>query len=146
MEHKIKFDQLWVRKYGFCVGASVSVDSETVRLSGMSIQGSLLTVFVIPIVSFLNEMVGLWFGVMLKIIPLAVICVAVLLILYYTKKSRFEASASVEKRLITGVARNGRIVNLCLPDPTDASKPHVKVSLKAKNEEEATRLENELTS
>jgi hypothetical protein len=85
VEYKIKFDQLWTPKYGFCQAGTVGVDAETVHLSGTRVYGLMLMGSLIPLASASNKIVGMWLGFQLKLIPLVVICAATLLILYYRK-------------------------------------------------------------
>jgi hypothetical protein len=91
-------------------------------------------------------MVGVWLGVYLKLIPLIIICVAVMLILHFKWKLFNKSTFYVQKRLITSVTRQGKKVRFCLPDPKEMGGPPVNVSVKAKSEEEAQEIESELRS
>jgi hypothetical protein len=144
MKYKIKSTQLWIPKYGICPGA-VGVDTETVCLSGLRLQ-RLFAVMIFPCAFALNGIAGVLLGFNLKVIPLIILCSVMFLIVYYRWKSFLDAPISVNKRLITNVERDRKNISFCLPNPEGMDKQSVKVSLKARNEDEAIKLENELRS
>jgi hypothetical protein len=148
VEYKIKFAQPCTPKYGFLNKGTVTVDDETVRVSGTQVREYFfwIAIFLFPLAITINRIIGMWLGMNLKLIPLALICAAIILYLYYRWKALFDPSVSVEKRSITNLRREGETVSFYIPGPEGASVTSVKVALKAKNEDEAVNLENELQS
>jgi len=147
-EYKIKYSGqfLGIPKYGFIGKGTVGAGSGMVRLAGQRIQAHLLAVLFLPGVSALDEIVGIWFGAKLKLVPLLIICAAILLIVYYRWKPWFNVSVFVEKQFITNLGRSGKNVVFCLPDPSGTGGPPVKVSVKAKSEDEAMKIVEDLRS
>jgi hypothetical protein len=145
MEYKVKLAQFRIPKYGLLQMHKIGVDSETVRLSGTRVQ-VLSAIMVFPIVSGLNNFAGVFLGVRVKTIPLVVLCSAVMLFLYYRWRHFLSGPVVVEKRLLTNIGRDRKEISFCLPNPEGPDQQPVKVSLKAKNEDEAIKLENELRS
>ena len=99
MKYKIKLAQFWIPKYGIFQTQAVDVDSETIRLSGLRAQ-KLLAFLLFPCAFALNRIIGAMVGFNLKLIPLIILCSAVLLILYYRWKSFIDAPVLVEKELL----------------------------------------------
>ncbi len=144
MEYKVRFAQFWIPKYGFSESGTVSVDAESVQISGTKVQGWLLALLPLPCLFFVNDIAEIWLGVKLKQFVLLVIYGAYMCIAYFQWRSIFYASVSVQKRLITNLDRNRNMVGFLVPGPEGMAGGPVKVALKAKNEEEAERLEAEL--
>jgi hypothetical protein len=145
-DYKITYMQLWAPKYGFIQGGTIGTDSETVRLTGLRAGGILFHLLCPACIIALNDICGVKFGYRLNFYLMFGLIAAILLLANYRWKLLERSSVFVKKTLVTSVARNRRKISFCLPDPSGIGGRSVKVSVRAKNKEQAIRLENELRS
>jgi hypothetical protein len=147
-EYGVKYlDPLQIPRHGFCGQGTLTINSARIRLSGTTLRGYCIFLLVLFAVSFFKHYAGLLLGVRLNPVPniviYLIICLAVLLILHYKWKV-FAGSSTYRKERIGNVVRDRRKVSFDVSGPSGTDERPIRVPVRARNEEEAAKIENEL--
>jgi hypothetical protein len=147
MEYKVKYKHFWRNpKYGFVGKGTIRVESETVFLFGtwtkeLHVRGLSvgLALFYMVLLAYL-EAQGFWVDLTFWTSLFLVLVLSDII----RKRKQAASPISLEKSLITAVARDHESISFWFPDTRAPSGRHVTVFLELKSEEEAAQLENEL--